>query len=142
MQSKKTFFVEATAAAALAYIADFRTLTEWEPSVQKALQTKGEGPGVDAAYRITMRFAGRESEMTYQCETYAADHAILRGDGDGFSACDRIDVRTLDSGSEVTYCTDIRLQTRLGQTLTPVVALLFSLNVRRAAKQLQQRLRT
>lgn len=142
MQYKITFPVKAKAAAALAYIADFRTLTAWEPSVQKVLQTSGEGPGVGAAYRVTMRFAGRESDMTYQCETYAADHAILRGEGDGFTAYDRIDVRALEGGSEVTYFTDIQLQTRLGRVLEPLISLLFGRNVRRAAKQLQQSLNT
>lgn len=142
MQYKKKFNVEADAAQALAYIADFRTLVEWEPSVQQALQTQGDGPGVGAAYRITMRFAGRESDMSYQCETYAADHAILRGQGDGFTAFDRIDVRTLPTGSEIIYFTDIQLQTGFGQAMKPLISLLFGRNVKRAVKQLQQRLNT
>lgn len=140
MQYKKVFYTRADAADALAYIADFRSLTEWEPSVLSAEQTRGQGPGVHARYQIRMRFMGRESGMTYTCTEYVDAHAILLGQGDGFTATDRIDVRALSTGCEVTYFTDIRLTTGLGRVLAPLIRVIFGFNVRRAVKNLRARL--
>ncbi len=140
MQYKKTFNVKANVETALAYIADFRTLTEWEPSVQTATQTHGQGPGSGARYDIRMSLFGSESTMQYQCTEYASAYAILEGAGDGFTAYDRIDVRATDSGSEVTYFTDIRLLTSNGRMLEPVISVIFGFNVRHAVKNLRARL--
>jgi len=140
MQYRKTFKVKCSAKTALAYIADFRSLIDWEPSVLSVVQTHGQAPGVGAEYRIVMRFMGRESSMQYRCTDYAGDHAILIGQGDGFSAYDRIDVRVLPHGCEVTYFTDITLTTVLGRVLHPLIAVVFGFNVRKAVGHLKQRL--
>lgn len=140
MRYKKTFSVGHNAKSALHYIADFTTLTEWEPSVQSVVQTQGQGPGVDAVYDITMRFMRQTSQMRYTCTEYSSRHAVLLGEGDGFSAYDRIEVQATQNGSEVSYLTDIKLLTSKGRLLAPFISLIFGFNVRHAVKNLRLRL--
>ena len=138
MRYEKTFKVTADPAYALGYVADFRTLVEWEPSVQTVQQTRGSGPCAGAVYQIKMRLFGQDSEMRYECMEYTGNYAILQGMGDGFSAFDRIDVRPVSGGCEVTYLTDISLLTKKGKMLEPLIALIFGFNVRHAVKNLRK----
>ena len=46
-------------ADAFAYMADLCNFAEWDPGVERSRQVDGEGPGLDAAFDVTVHSIGR-----------------------------------------------------------------------------------
>lgn len=95
-------------------VADFSTSAQWDPGVVAAErigegETTPSGPG--AAYRLTVTFRGRSSEMTYRTTEFRRpDLVVLEGVGPRIVATDTITFAPIDGGgTRITYVADLRL---------------------------------
>jgi len=61
---------------AFAFMADARRFTEWDPGVVRAVQVRGDGPGLGAAYDLTVK-AGGTSVMRYEVTAYEAPRRVF-----------------------------------------------------------------
>lgn len=95
-------------------VADFSSSAQWDPGVAAA-ERAGDGAtspsGVGAVYRLTVRFRGRASEMTYRTVEYRRpDRVVLEGIGPRIAATDTIEFSPVDGGgTRITYVADLRL---------------------------------
>jgi carbon monoxide dehydrogenase subunit G len=61
---------------AFAYMADLRNFAEWDPGVVSSQQVAGDGPGLDAAYDVTVRAGSRKMTLRYVVTEYNAPKRI------------------------------------------------------------------
>jgi len=95
---------------AFAYVADFRTVAEWDPGIEASERTGGEG-GVGTTYRVTAAFRGRSIPMTYEVtEHERPDRIVLRGEGAAVHAVDTIEFFDHDGGTRIVYSADFRMK--------------------------------
>jgi hypothetical protein len=140
MQFEKNIEVDATAERTLAYMADFSRLPEWEPTVTRVTQTAGDGPGVGAAYNVTMRFAGHTLHARYRCDRLNDHEVRFQVDGDDFHGIDHIRVSSRGSGALINYWAEIIPQGVLGKLLMPASYLVMQWNNVKLTRNLKKRL--
>jgi hypothetical protein len=131
-----------TAGEALAWLADFRNTATWDPGVEEAVAL-GEGPPeVGAAYRLTLRVAGRPVEMTYRVDTFEPGHrVVLTSALAGLAARDEITVEEVPAGGcVVRYRAELR-PVGFARLASPLVGLGFRRFAARGATGLQAALR-
>ncbi|MFN0246406.1 MAG: SRPBCC family protein [Kofleriaceae bacterium] len=98
---------------AFSFMADVTRFTEWDPGVERAVQVAGEGPGVGAAYDLTVRTIGR-TVMRYEVETYEAPRRLRLVSQTRFvTSVDEVRVERDGTGSVVTYDATLTLRGRL-----------------------------
>lgn len=95
-------------------VADFSSSALWDPGVVTAERVCAGAPtpsGVGAEYLLTVRFRGRESEMTYRTTQYERPRRVVfQGIGTRIAATDTIEFEPLDEGgTRITYVADLRL---------------------------------
>jgi Polyketide cyclase / dehydrase and lipid transport len=61
---------------AFAYMADVSRFAQWDPGIERAVQVAGAGPGVGAAYDLTVRTIGT-TVMRYEVVEYQAPRRFL-----------------------------------------------------------------
>lgn len=89
--------------AAFAYMADVTHFPEWDPGVKQAVRVAGDGPGVGAAYALTVQ-AGGTTVMRYEVKEYEPPRRILLIARTALlTSVDEIRVEASGSGSRVTY---------------------------------------
>lgn len=110
---RKEIEVPLEPARAFDLIADFSTSAAWDPGVVSAARVREGSPdpsGVGAAYRLTVTFRGRESEMTYRTTEYRRpEHVVFEGEGPRIAATDTIGFEPSGAGTRITYVADLRL---------------------------------
>ena len=93
-------------AAVFAYLSDFTTTNEWDPGTVRTTLLSGDG-GVGTKYHNVSKFAGRETELTYEViENTPDSRFVVRGENKTVVALDTIDIEPVDTGSRVTYTAD------------------------------------
>ena len=106
MKIERTVETAASPETVFAYLSDFTTTTEWDPGTVSTVRLSGDG-GVGTTYRNTSKFAGRETELTYEVVEHAPPaRIVLRGTNKTVTAEDSISVAAHDTGSVVTYSAD------------------------------------
>ncbi len=89
---------------AFAYMADFSNARFWDPSVSRADRVEDGPVGVDSAFDLVARFAGRDVELRYEIVEYdASRRVVLAARRPGFVSRDTITVAPADHGSVVRY---------------------------------------
>ncbi len=140
MRFVEEFDVTASPSEALAFIADFANLQQWDSSVTQVEYDSDQSFGVGAKYQVTLMFAGREQRMEYRVMQYVAgEFAELRGENDSSVAVDRVTVKAKGDGARVTYEADIRLSGWVAW-LDPILALVFAPTVKRAVRSMRRHL--
>lgn len=140
MRFVEEFDVTASPGEALAFIADFANLQQWDSSVTQVEYDSDQSFGVGAKYQVTLMFAGREQRMEYRVMQYVAgEFAELRGENDSSVAVDRVTVKAKGDGARVTYEADIRLSGWVAW-LDPILALVFAPTVKRAVRSMRRHL--
>jgi carbon monoxide dehydrogenase subunit G len=100
---------------AFAYMADLRNFEEWDPGVRSAVQVRGDGPGPDAEYDVTVDAPGGGLTLRYRATEYAAPRSItVKASSRLFTSLDRIDVTPDAAGSLVRYDAELTLNGPLG----------------------------
>src|SRR4051794_26377168 len=127
-----------SADATFAYLADFSSVREWDPSVARAERLDAGELGLGSRFRIVTRFVGREVELVYEIADYdpSARRVVLRGENATTLSVDTIAV---GDDAAVTYDADLQLKGP-GKVLDPVLALLFGRLGDRARDGLRVRL--
>ena len=112
---------------AFAYLADFRSVAEWDPSVKSAVLVTGDDPiAVGALFRVTVKTTLSEVVLDYTTiELERPDRIVLRGENDSMVSVDTIVLRTDGhGGAEVTYDAQLDLKGLL-RLADPLLGLAF-----------------
>jgi len=99
-----------SAADAFAYMADVTHFAEWDPGVRRAVRVAGEGPGIGAAYDLTVK-AGATTVMRYEVTAYEAPRRLLLVARTGtLTSIDEVRVEAAGTGAIVTYDAKLTLR--------------------------------
>jgi hypothetical protein len=96
-----------------AYLADFRSVAEWDPSVRSAVHVNGDDPiSVGAIFRVTTKTTLSEVALDYTTiELERPDRIVLRGENNSMVSLDTIVIRgDGHGGAAVTYDAKIDLK--------------------------------
>ncbi len=96
-----------------AYLADFRSVAEWDPSVKSAVLVGADDPvAVGAIFRVTIKTTLSELVLDYTTiELDRPDRIVLRGEDKSMVSVDTIVIREDGhDGAEVTYDAQIELK--------------------------------
>jgi len=101
---------------AFVYMADLRNFAEWDPGVRDSKLVRGDGPGPDAEYDVTVdAVAGRGLTLRYAATDYDAPRSItVQAASRLFTSLDRIDVTPDGEGALVRYDARLTLNGPLG----------------------------
>lgn len=108
------------------YIADFTSVERWDETAVKAVRLDDGPPRLGARFRVTVRFAGRESDFDYETTAFERpERLVLRAESGAVVSEDEVTFRPLPAGgTELTY--DARLEPKgLMRVAGPVLGLLF-----------------
>lgn len=95
------------------YLADFRTVQEWDPSITASTHTGGGPPAtVGSRYRVVTHVAGHDTELDYETvESVSPSRIVLRGENESAVSVDTITIEAeTDGGCTVTYEADVTLK--------------------------------
>lgn len=99
---------------AFAYMADVTHFAEWDPGVKRVVRVTGDGPGVGAAYDLTVT-AGGTTVMRYEVKAYEPPRRLLLLARTTFlTSEDEVRVEPSASGARVTYDARLTLNGPLG----------------------------
>lgn len=95
-----------------AYLADFRSVAEWDPSIAEATHTNdGEPIQVGAQFHVVTSMLGRDTPMEYETVALERPNRIqLRGENSSAVSTDTITITASGTGCEVTYDAEIELK--------------------------------
>ncbi|HLJ02224.1 MAG TPA: SRPBCC family protein [Solirubrobacteraceae bacterium] len=109
-----------------AYLSDFSTTREWDPSVVEAERLNGEAVGEGTEFRLVAEFLGRKNELTYRIVEYDPPHAVtFLGENATVISRDRITFEPAAAATRVTYDADLALKGPL-RLADPLLALAFN----------------
>ena len=130
------------AADIFAYLADFATVAEWDPSVKSAHLLGGEPGRTGARYLVKAGFLGRTLPLEYvilesiePTEEFAG-RVVLEAISSDFRSYDIITVAPRPKGSTVTYDADLALR-GFRRPFDPFLRLAFKVIGDRASSGLQ-----
>jgi uncharacterized protein YndB with AHSA1/START domain len=95
------------------YLADFRSVADWDPSIVASVHLNAEEPiVVGAMYRVTTKTTAKEVVLEYTTqELERPSKIVLRGENDSMISIDTITIEpTAEGGSSVTYLAEIELK--------------------------------
>ncbi len=109
-----------------AYLSDFSTTREWDPSVVDAERLNGQTVGEGSEFRLVARFLGRKNELTYRIVEYDPPVAVtLLGENATVVSRDRITFEITPQGTRITYDADLALKGLL-RIADPALGLAFT----------------
>lgn len=89
------------------YLADFRSVAEWDPSMERCTLLSGEPGTVGATYELVMKQMGRETTFVYETvEVVRPERIVLHSTTDSMELTDTI---TVAEDASVTYDAQIDL---------------------------------
>ena len=122
------------------YMADFRSVEQWDKTVTEAKLIGNQQPGKGARFKVTFKLAGREN--TFEYETIEAERPhrlLLRAESGTVISLDEVTVREVAQGTELTY--DAKLEPKgIAKVADPALGLLFKRLGDNAAKGLAREL--
>jgi carbon monoxide dehydrogenase subunit G len=108
MHVERTFTVAAPVETVFDYLADFTHTNEWDPGTIETRRVSGDG-GVGTTYHNRSEFAGRRTELTYECVAQERPTRLrFRGTNRTATATDTLTLSPVDDGAstEVHYRAD------------------------------------
>lgn len=104
------------------YLADFRSVAEWDPSITAAVLISGTAGQVGSRYRLTMQQLGRSTELVYETlEAAPSSRVVYRCETATFVSLDTV---TVSEDGTLEYDAVITLK-GVGRLLDPLMALLL-----------------
>lgn len=122
------------------FMADFRNVARWDPSIRRVEQVVGDGAASDAEFDVTISNPGRDMTLRYRTVEFVAPTSVrLVAKSTLFTSDDRITVTRDGEGSILVYDAELTLPglLRLGD---PLLGLAFSRVGDRAARGLRRAL--
>ena len=94
------------------YLANFSTVSEWDPGVRKAYPVNSGGVRRGARFKVIARFLGRDVPLTYRTvELDRPRRVVLHAEDGRVVSHDTISFRAApDGGTVVTYDAELRLK--------------------------------
>ena len=94
-----------------AYLSDFSTTREWDPSVVEAQRLNSQAVGEGTEFRLVAVFLGRKNRLTYRIVEYDPPNAVtFRGESSTVISLDRITFEPSEKGTRITYDADLALK--------------------------------
>jgi carbon monoxide dehydrogenase subunit G len=121
---ERTFTVETTPAAALAYLKDFGNNQEWDRAAQHTTRNDAGPLQPGATWRQAGRFFWITAELTWTLVEATGDRLVFHGRNEGATCADTVTVRPAPGGTEVTYRVELELH-GLAKLVTPVLKIEF-----------------
>jgi carbon monoxide dehydrogenase subunit G len=121
---ERTFTVETTPAAALAYLKDFGNTQEWGRVAQQTTRNDAGPLGPGATWRQACRFFGVTAELTWTLIEATGDRLVFHGRNEGATCTDTVLVRPAAGGTEVSYRVELEMH-GLAKLATPVMKVEF-----------------
>lgn len=122
------------------YLADLRSIVEWDPSVKDARLVEGDPGTVGARYLLDVGFLGRTAALPYEMVEAEPPHRLLfAAETDAMSIADEAIVLPTVSGSTLTWRASLRLR-RGKRVLDPPLQVAFARLGRNAEDGLRKRL--
>jgi carbon monoxide dehydrogenase subunit G len=95
---------------AFAYVADFTTTAEWDPGIESAVRTSGDG-GVGTTFDLEATFMGRTVPVTYEVlEVVPGERFVIKGENDSFVGVDTITFHDRDGATEIVYAAEFTMK--------------------------------
>ncbi|MGI8632283.1 MAG: SRPBCC family protein [Solirubrobacterales bacterium] len=92
------------------YLADFATVAEWDPGIERATRLTSQPIGVGSRFLVVASVLGRELELTYTITEYERPiRVVLEADERLVSSVDEITFRADGEQTVVTYDANLRL---------------------------------
>lgn len=89
---------------AFAFMSDLRLFPSWDPSIVRATQVAGNGPGPDAIVDLSFGVGVGVVTLRYRMTTYSPPHALVfEARNRWLSSYDAVTVEAVGEGSRVTY---------------------------------------
>ena len=124
------------------YLADFRSVADWDPSMQSATLVSGTAGQVGARYELVMTTLGRETTLVYEAvEVDRPERFVMRCETDSLVSVDTVTVADGPDGVQVTYDADLDLK-GLRQIAEPAMQVGLVLASERAKRSLEETLST
>jgi hypothetical protein len=121
------------------YLADFRSVAEWDPSMQSATLVAGQPGEVGARYELVMSTLGRETTLVYEAvEVQRPERFVMRCETDSLVSVDTI---TVAEDAAVTYDAQLDLK-GLKKVADPAMQVGLVLASERAKHSLEEKLAT
>lgn len=111
----RTFTVDRSAPAVLAYLADFAHATEWDPGTESCTRVDGAAAGAEGPPRVGTRWhnvskvLGMTTELEYTLEHLDGERIRLVGRNRTATSTDDISVHPHELGAEITYDATVEL---------------------------------
>lgn len=121
------------------YLADFRTVAEWDPSMESVELLSGEPGHLGARYRLVMSLLGKSTELEYEAtEVQPPERFVMRCDTDKMLSVDTV---TVAADAAVTYEAELDLKGAL-KLAEPVAQVGLTRASDRARDSLKEKLST
>lgn len=121
------------------YMADFRNVAEWDPSITSAELTAGQPGEVGSTYDVTFSVAGQDMTLPYRTEEVVhEDRIVMRAETDAMVSVDTIRVHD-DGQVRVDYAAAIELK-GARKLADPIADLALARAGRKAAEGLTEKL--
>lgn len=120
------------------YMADFRNVAEWDPSITSAVLTAGSPGEVGSTYDVTFSVAGHETTLPYETVEVTDNRIVMRSDTDAMTSVDTIRVRN-GGQVRVEYTAEIELK-GARKLADPIADLALTRAGKKAAEGLTERL--
>lgn len=102
-----------TADEVFAYLADFRSVSDWDPSITESEHINGDDPiKVGAMFRVVTSTTAKDVVLEYTTqELERPGRIVLRGENDSMVSIDTITIEAAAGGGcDVTYDAEIELK--------------------------------
>lgn len=124
------------------YLADFRGVAEWDPSITSSELQSGRAGEKGATYDVTLRAGGREMTIPYTAvEVVRPTRIRMRGETDSIVSLDTITVSESNGQVQVTYRAELELK-GVRKLADPLAELALTRASNKARDGLQQKLST
>jgi hypothetical protein len=123
------------------YLADLRSVAEWDPSVDEVRLLSGEPRTVGARYQLEVSFLGNRVSLPYVTVTAESPaRVVFAAETKSVIVRDEARIRSMaDGGSSVTWDADLRLK-GARRLIDPLLRVAFNRVGGRGARGLNERL--
>lgn len=98
-----------------AYLADFRSVKDWDPSVVSSEHTNDGDPiALGAQFTVAIKMLGNTTSLDYETVEFDRPRRfVLRGENSTVVSTDTVTVKETPGGCEMTYDADLQLKSVL-----------------------------
>lgn len=119
------------------YLADFRSVADWDPSMESAELISGDAGKVGARYRLTMSMLGHSTELEYEAISVQPPHEfVVRSESSAMVSTDTV---TVAPDASVTYHAELELR-GVRKLVAPWAQLALNIASTRAKRSLERTL--